>query len=161
MNLGSGFRVRGCGPDRPEPGAPNPERERPEVILIGALRVRPRISRTLRCGARRLDARRDDRAGTLRAGEEVPHAAKRAAAATHCQTLGWADLRRRAALCSRRHRGGGDMPDARASGLVGCVLATSTRPSSRLARLASRPSAGHGKFWDALLAALRCVGLIG
>ena len=37
MNLGSGFRVRGCGPDRPEPGAPNPERERPAVIVIGAL----------------------------------------------------------------------------------------------------------------------------
>ena len=37
MHLGSGFRVRGCGPDRPEPRAPNPERERPEVILIGAL----------------------------------------------------------------------------------------------------------------------------
>ena len=40
MNLGSGFRVRGCGPDRPEPGAPNPEQERLEVMLIGALKIR-------------------------------------------------------------------------------------------------------------------------
>ena len=60
----------------------------------------------------------------------------RPAAATSCLTIGWADLRRRAAL------------------LVGCVLNSSTRPSSRLARLASGPSAGHGRFWDALLMVL-------
>ena len=59
----------------------------------------------------------------------------RPAAATSCLTIGWADLRRRAAL------------------LVGCVRNSRPRPSSRLARLAAGPSAGHGRFWDALLSA--------
>lgn len=36
--LRSGFRVQGSGQSRPEPPAPNPEQERPEVFLVGALR---------------------------------------------------------------------------------------------------------------------------
>ena len=37
MRLGSGLRVLGCGPDRPEPPALSPEPECPAVILRGAL----------------------------------------------------------------------------------------------------------------------------
>ena len=57
------------------------------------------------------------------------------AAATNSLPLGWADLASpRRVVHSRCHQGGGDMPDARASGLVVCVLASSTPHSSRALR---------------------------
>ena len=53
-------------------------------------------------------------------------------AATHGSAIGWADPRRRAAV------------------LVACVPDSSTPHSSRLARLATGPSAGHGRVRDGL-----------
>ena len=43
MILGSGVRVRGCGPDHPEPLALSPEPERLAVFLIGALKEDSRL----------------------------------------------------------------------------------------------------------------------